>query len=120
MLDILMGTPDIYGLVNVFENQEYLFQAVCHLVDGEEKRIGQWVIDKRDMSSRIEYWDLDGPKFQFFGPPQMLTENNEVVYVCDLSLIDNVKDKIPGLTKIAQDNQGRTSDTILLFCKIGE
>lgn len=120
MLDILTGTPDIYGIVNVFENQDYLFQAISHLVDGEENRIGQWMIDKRDMSSSIEYWDLDSPEFQFFGPPQMLTENNEVVYICDLSLIDNVKDMIPGLTKIEQENKGKVTDAMLLFCKIGE
>lgn len=120
ILGILTGTPDMYGIANAFENRDYLLLALSHLVDGEESRIGHWLINKKDLGSRVEYQDLNGPLFQFLGPPQWLTEDNEVVFVCDLSILDNVRDKFPVLTKIEQENQGKTTETMLLFCKIGE
>ena len=119
MLDVLMNTPDMYYLVNAFESRDYLFQALRHLVHGETMRIGQWLIDKRSFASRIEYADMEAPLVQFLGPPQMLTSDNEVLYICDLSLFDSVGEKVPGFAILDELIEHKASDCILLCCKIG-
>lgn len=82
-------------------------------------RISQWIIDKRSFASRIEYADMEAPMLQFLGPPQMLTSDNEVVYICDLSLFDSVGEKVPGFAILDGLIEHKASDCILLFCKIG-
>ena len=120
ILEVLMGTPDMYGIASAFENRDYLLLALSHLVDGDESRIGHWLINKKDLESRIEYQDLKGPLFEFFGPPQLLTADNEVVYVCEASLYDTVMDLIPGLSDVANVFQEGSPDNVLLFCKIAK
>lgn len=119
MLDIMSNTPEIYYIASAFENDRYLLVALDFMIGSEnESRIGQWLIDKNDWSSRIEYKDLDGPEFLFFGPPQMLTRDNEVVYICDATLFDTVKNTVPSLLKMEGSFQNCPSESILLFCKI--
>ena len=120
ILNILTTTPVIYSVANVFESPDYLLFVLCQLIDGEESRIGQWLIEKESMTSRLEYQNLSGPVFQFFGPPQMLTADKEVVYVCEASLFETVKDFVPGLSKLQEAFDNNPFGNVILFCTIGE
>ena len=120
ILEVLTGTPDMYGIASAFENRDYLLLALSHLVDGDESRIGHWLINKKDLDSRIEYQDLKGPLFEVFGPPHWRTADNEVVFLCEASLYDAVKDLVPGLSDVATVIQEGSPDNVLLFCKIAK
>ncbi len=118
MLDVMTNTPEIYYVGEAFETRDYLLFGLGNIISGEDRDRGVWLIDKKDMSSRIEYYDYRGSAFAFFGPPQLLTPDNEVVFVCDVSLYDEVKDSVPGLSRYASLFENCPSDYALLFCKI--
>jgi len=120
MLDVMMRTPEIYYVPQAFENQDFLLLGLGNIIDGEDKDSGVWLIDLKDMSSRIEYCEQKSVEYSFFGPPQMLTPDNEVVFICDLSLYDEVKNSVPGLSRYDSLFADCPSDSALLFCKIGE
>ena len=118
--DVMMSTPEIYYVGGAFETPDFLLFCLGSIIDGDDKDYGLWLIDRRDMSSKIEYYDRNGSEYGFFGPPQMLTPDNEVVYVCDVSLYDDVKDTVPGLSRYASLFEDCPSDYALLFCRIGK
>lgn len=118
MLEVMTNTPEIYYVGEAFENGDYLLFGLGNIINGEDRDRGLWLIDKKDMSSQIEYYDYKGSPFAFFGPPQILTPDNEIVFVCDVSLYDDVKDSIPGLSRYAALFENCPSDNALLFCKI--
>lgn len=118
--DVMMSTPVIYYVGGAFETSDFLLFDLGNIIDGEDKDRGLWLIDRKDMSSKIEYFDRTSPEYGFFGPPQMLTPDNEVVYVCDVSLFDDVEDIVPGLSKYASLFKSCPSDYAILFCKIGK
>ena len=118
--DVMMSTPEIYYVGEAFETSDFLLFGLGNIIDGEDRDSGLWLIDRKDMSSKIEYFDRTGPEFGFFGPPQMLTSDNEVVYICDVSLYDEVKDSVPGLSKYASLFKDCPSDYAILYCKIGK
>lgn len=117
MLEILTNTAEIYSIVNAYENDDYLLLAIALLENGETTKIGQWIVNKKDWTSRIEYFPIEGPEFGFLGPPQLLTPDNEVIYICETTLFDTVKDKIPSLQNLSNDFTD-VYDKALLICAI--
>jgi hypothetical protein len=120
ILDILMSTHEMYSIESAFRNDECLFFNVALILDGDDSGIGQWLMDRDGSNPRIEYTDLASDRFQFLGPPKMLTAGNEVVYLCDASFYDSVKDSFPGLAQYEALFTGGKCENFLLFCKIGE
>ena len=114
ILEVMLATPEIYCIYKAFENDDYMLLALQYLADGEEKKTAQWLVRKDDGSSRIEYMDYAGDLFSFLGPPQLLTADNEVIYIVDMDLYASVADGLPELAASVGSAQG----FVMLVCKI--
>jgi hypothetical protein len=119
LFNILTSTPEIYSILNAYENQDYLLFAVCFMSDGEEKEIGLWLLNKNDYSSNIEYINLSDNLFSFIGPPLMLTRNNEVVFICDASMYESVREDYPKFNALNTIISANPDNKIMLTCKLG-
>lgn len=119
ILAIMEETPEIYYIADAFENQNYLFVTICLLSYAEEKRIGYWLINKTDWSSRIEVFDYGGEEMAFMGFPLMLTPDNEVVFICNMSSFDAITTK-ESLRKVSNVVRpfSNENEQIMLICKI--
>ena len=118
MLAVMENTPDMYCYSDAFENGNYLLLSLEYLSNGEEKLRGQWLVDKRDGSSRIEYLDYNDGFFGFLGLPQLLTAQDEVVYIVDSELLDAALAGAPALAAVKDGLAAAAGGPALLFCKI--
>lgn len=120
MLAVMENAPEMYCYSRAFENGGHLLLSVEYLVNGEEKLRGQWLVDKRDGSSRIEYLDYNDEFFGFLGLPQLLTEQDEVVYIVDTELLDAAVAEAPALAAVEESLSASSCGAALLICKIRE
>ena len=118
MLAVMENTPDMYCCSRVFENDNYLLLSLEYLSNGVESLRGQWLIDKRDGSSRTEYLDYGDEFFGFLGLPQQLTARDEVVYIVDTELLDAALADAPALAAVKDGLVAAAGGPALLFCKI--
>ena len=118
ILAVMENTPDMFCYSNAFENGNHLLLGLEYLADGEEKLRGQWLVDKRDGSSRIEYLDYNGEFFGFLGLPQLLTAQDEVVYIVATELLDAALAVAPALAAVKDGLAAAAGGPALLFCKI--
>ena len=120
ILEVMERTPEMYCYPKAFENGKFLLLSVEYLADGDGKLRGQWLVDKRDGSSRIEYMDHDGEYYGFLGMPQLLTERDEVIYVIDSELLDAALAETPALAAVKDELSALAGGPALLVCKIKE
>lgn len=115
---MMNNTPDMYCCSRVFENGSHLLLNLEYVSNGVESLRGQWLVDKRDGSSRIEYLDYNGEFFGFLGLPQLLTAQDEVVYIVDSELLDAALADAPALAAVKDALAAAAGGPALLFCKI--
>ena len=108
----------MYCCSRVFENGSHLLLNLEYVSNGVESLRGQWLVDKRDGSSRIEYLDYNGEFFGFLGLPQLLTAQDEVVYIVDSELLDAALADAPALAAVKDGLVAAAGGPALLFCKI--
>ena len=119
ILGVMEDTDEIYYIEDAFENRNYLLLSIIMMSKAEEKKSGYWLINKKDWSSRIEYFEYGGAEMSFFGMPLMLTPSNEVVFICNLS----EREAIVGgdaFKSVTEAVQSYPNDHIMLMCKISD
>ena len=116
---IMEDTPEIFYITDAFENESYLLLTICMMSYASESRVGYWLINKADWSSRIEYFEYEGSEMAFMGFPLMLTPDNEVVFICNLAEFNTIMTK-DSLRKVANAVLPFSSknEQIMLICKI--